>query len=126
MKTIILIDDDDLGVYLNSMILKEALGTVEIVHYPSVEAALEYFLGPDYSHPNLILLDINLPAMDAWDFLQELEQRQVAIGELPLVLLSSHISPRDEEKIAQYGMEGAVMIKPLQMEILAELGILRH
>ena len=121
MKNIVLIDDDPLSIYVNSMLLKEALEVSEITQFSLVEEALSYFSQPVLPTPQLILLDINLPSLDAWDFLELLPRQNVDPSELPIVLLSSHLSPKDQENIKAYGMEEAVLTKPLKIEELLKL-----
>jgi CheY-like chemotaxis protein len=66
-------------------------------------------------------LDINLPGLDAWDFIEQLSAHGKQVSDLPLVLLSSHISPSDRQKIQDYDLHRAVLTKPLRMEALMEL-----
>lgn len=122
-RHIIIIDDDELSVYLHAILLRERFGKIELEVFGSAEDALEHILGETFQRPDLILLDINLPSLDAWDLLRELEEKDVDLADLPLVLLSSHIRPDDWEQIHRYTLGEAVLVKPLQMDQLLELGI---
>lgn len=110
---------------MNSKLLKEALEATEIHTFESVQEALEYFASSDYIPPALVLLDINLPVMNAWDFLEVLPQHHIDPETLPIVLLSSFLSPEDRDKIAHYGMEKSVLIKPLRITELFRLPVMK-
>lgn len=123
-KHVIIIDDDELSVYLYAILLRERFGEMDLEVFGSAEEALDHILGEGFRCPDLILLDINLPSLDAWDLLRELEDQHVNLADLPLVLLSSHIRPEDWEHIHRYMLCEAVLIKPLKMDRLLELGII--
>ncbi len=110
---------------MNSKLLKEALEATEIHTFELVQEALEYITSSDYVPPALVLLDINLPVMNAWDFLEALPKYNIDPETLPLVLLSSFLSPEDRDKIAHYGMEKAVLIKPLKIVELLRLPLMK-
>lgn len=110
---------------MNTKLLTEALGPSEILTFELVQEALEYFASADYVPPDLVLLDINFPVMNAWDFLEALPQHNIDPETLPLVLLSSFLSPEDREKIVRYGMEQAVLIKPLKIAELLRLPLMK-
>ena len=64
MKRVILIDDDPLNVYLNSILLKETWKGAEFLSFRTAEEALDHFAQDTFVVPDLILLDINLPGLE--------------------------------------------------------------
>lgn len=122
---IAIIDDDETTCYLNKIFLKD----VEIVEVEEVECfhdaskALKHFLeicqDNDYEGdlPDLILLDINMPIMDGFEFLQkvkELEELQHLCSQR-IVMFTSSFHPKDFEKAKSFGVL-AYVTKPLNEE----------
>lgn len=72
--------------------------------------------------PDIILLDINMPFMDAWQFLDEFENicKQLP-KEIILYIISSSISERDILKARTYNHVKDYLIKPIQMNKYAEI-----
>ncbi len=65
--------------------------------------------------PQMILLDINMPVMDAWDFLDKMNDVLVE-SEVSVFILSSSINPEDMEKSKQYSSVLKYILKPLSLD----------
>ena len=65
--------------------------------------------------PQMILLDINMPVMDAWDFLDKMNDVLVESG-VSVFILSSSINPEDMEKSKQYSSVLKYILKPLSLD----------
>jgi CheY-like chemotaxis protein len=65
--------------------------------------------------PQMILLDINMPVMDAWDFLDKMNDVLVEAG-VSVFILSSSINPEDMEKSKQYSSVLKFILKPLSLD----------
>jgi CheY-like chemotaxis protein len=73
-------------------------------------------------HPQLVLLDIMMPAMDGWSVLERI--RQLPEGERPrVVVVSARASLRDRAKAAELGAD-AFVAKPFNVDDL--LGVLHR
>ena len=70
LKSVLLIDDDEPTNIYTRIILEEAGCTDHIHAVHSGREALKY-LSETNSRPDIIFLDINMPAMNGWDFLVE-------------------------------------------------------
>src|SRR5258708_36657106 len=102
LNCILLIDDDEPTNFLNKMTIDQS-GCAEWVQVvQSGQEALDYLQGTgrfknrkeDYPRPDLIFLDINMPAMDGWEFLdkyKELPKDQKA--EIVLIMLTTSLNP---------------------------------
>jgi CheY-like chemotaxis protein len=74
---------------------------------------------PD-SLPDLILLDLNMPIMDGWQFLEEFSRSQPA-KKIALYVVSSSIDPVEHRRAASYHVVSNFFIKPLMREDLEKI-----
>jgi CheY-like chemotaxis protein len=75
--------------------------------------------------PDLILLDIYTPALDAWDFLDKVESIYPALNHmLEVYILSAFKYPEDMERLREYSCVKAFILKPITKEVLQKL--IRH
>ena len=61
---------------------------------------------------DLILLDLNMPRMSGWDFIEAVAAQP---GLPPIVIFTSSIDPRDKARSAQYACVRLFLIKPLRL-----------
>lgn len=121
MKRIVLIDDDSTTNYLNKLIIERAGLVDEVLTFESGEEALRYFQeNPDVSEVSLVLLDINMPVMNAWQFL---DQYQAITGgnSNKIVLLSSSINPADKQMAEKKANVLDFKSKPLSTDMVNDL-----
>lgn len=110
LKKIMLIDDDAVTNLLNEYLLK-SLGVAEnIVICTTGEEALDYFLKED-ENADLIFLDINMPGLGGFDFIQEF-RKAILKNEVPIVLLTSTINNEDFNRAKNLNVS-AFLDKPL-------------
>ncbi|MCB9232815.1 MAG: response regulator [Bacteroidia bacterium] len=120
LECIMLIEDDETVNFYNEFLLKE-LGLAEnIVIRENGEVALEYLrecLDNDSKIPDLILLDINMPVMNGFEFLDAYESLPVSkeIKAL-IVMLTTSLHPSDLEKANTYASVSEYLYKPLMEE----------
>ena len=100
ISNVLLIDDDFASNFLHKIFL-ERLKIIDNIHIVNNgKQALELLF--DKSHqplvvPELIFLDINMPIMDGWDFLDEY-QKIVGTAQSKIIMLSASANPADEKK----------------------------
>jgi len=70
--TYIIVDDDPFNNMLCRMIIEDALGEAEIKEFTSPEAGL-LFIKETVKSPTILFLDINMPTMTGWEFLERYE-----------------------------------------------------
>lgn len=125
LKTILLIDDDEATNYIHKMVLKQLDCAESILIRSNGIDALEYlasYVDGDYPKPDLIFLDINMPAMDGWEFLDEydkLDKNQQA--NTVIVMLTTSLNPDDRKMANTIPNISGFVSKPLTAEKMTEV-----
>ncbi|HMH23436.1 MAG TPA: response regulator [Puia sp.] len=118
LDCILLIDDDEPTNFLNKMTVEQS-GCAEQVHVvQSGKEALEYLTGKKrfsgLPRPDLIFLDINMPAMDGWEFLEKYrELRQDQKADIVMIMLTTSLNPDDETRTKEFPEIAGFEHKPL-------------
>jgi two-component system chemotaxis response regulator CheY len=122
---IILIDDNPIDTFIHTKALELGgyRGRIEAFH--SAEKALEYFKGISTSAiepDSFVLLDIRIPAMNGFEFLDALKRldREV-IATFPVYFLSSSLDLEDLQRANTYSNVVGFLEKPLTRHMVAEL-----
>ncbi|HEY3488353.1 MAG TPA: response regulator [Gammaproteobacteria bacterium] len=130
LNCMLLVDDDEAHNYLNRMIIEETAAVRSIHTAWNGREAIDYLLsrgkfkenGQTYPKPEVILLDINMPVMNGWDFLEEyhklsaIEKRKIMI-----VMLTTSINPDDKARAETIREISDFKNKPLTMEAVEEM-----
>lgn len=121
MKRIVLIDDDSTTNYLNKLIIERADLVDEVLTFESGEEALDFFhKNPNVSEASLVLLDINMPVMNAWQFLDHYQAINSGNSN-KIVLLSSSINPADKQMAEKIENVLDFKSKPLSIDMINDL-----
>lgn len=102
------IDDDDIQLELVSLILQKVQPQGKIVSFGEAQLALEQM--QSHGSPDILLLDLNMPMVNGWDVLQEIERRKVPV---PTWILTSSIDPRDRTRANNFIFVKGFLVKPL-------------
>jgi CheY-like chemotaxis protein len=129
LSCILLIDDDEPTNFLNQMTLEQADCAEHVQIVQSGQEALDFLMQkgkyadtPDCPHPDLIFLDINMPAMDGWEFLDKYRQlppKQKA--SIVMIMLTTSLNPDDEEKARAISEIDGFENKPLRTDGLKKV-----
>ncbi len=127
LSCVLLVDDDEPTNFLNRVILEEAGCAERIEVAQSGQAALDYLQkagepgrrGVLYPIPSLIFLDINMPAMDGWEFLNRYDSlRPAQKSGIIIIMLTTSLNPEDELKARTLTAVAGFQGKPLtRMEL---------
>ena len=119
-----IVEDDRANNFLCKMTLEE-VGITNVSSFLRADLALndlKELLERGEVFPSLILLDINMPAMDGWGFLNEFRNfPAVAKAKTTVYLFSSSDHPRDKEKAQGYPEVLDFLAKPLSEDVANSL-----
>jgi len=121
LDCILLIDDDEPTNYLNKLTLEQMGCTRHVRIAQSGQAALDY-LRNNSPRPDLIFLDINMPAMDGWEFMEQykkLPEEQKA--DIVLIMLTTSLNPDDKLKTLEIREIAGFENKPLKPDRLEKI-----
>lgn len=129
IRKILCVDDDSISLTISKLLLRRT-GFSEVID-TAVDGsdALEYFeiifrdsVDVIEEAPQLVLLDINMPVLNGWEFLDA--YMRLYANRLPdtkIVILSSTIDPEDFARAKKYPVVTQFLSKPLSVENLNEL-----
>lgn len=122
---ILCVDDDPITLMLYKMVIRKAEFAQEIATARNGEEALAFFdiNMPTHTkeYPKLIFLDLNMPVMGGWEFLDHFNEKYQSFTDTKVIVLSSTIDPRDIDKAKTYPMVIDFQSKPISKEMLANL-----
>src|SRR5437868_2093303 len=120
LDLIYIIDDDEIFIKITTRLLQ--LGGIcdNFLVFKNGQEALDYIkprLENNEKLADMILLDINMPVMDGWEFLDVLETVPNS-NKLNINLISSSIDPLDIQKAENYDLIKNFLTKPISVEKL--------
>jgi PAS domain S-box-containing protein len=112
-----IVDDDQVITYITERLLHNADPSLKVSGYLSAKMALEK-LRLDNDCPDVLLLDINMPGISGWEFLDELNKLGRFVN---VYMYSSSIDPEDVKRARAYPMVREFLSKPLDMKTINHL-----
>ncbi len=125
-KRFLLVDDEPLSNFISTMALKKSLGEVHIDDFTMPEDGLEFIKSePNNSPPEgktTLLLDLNMPTMSGWEFLEAFELFDVSIKvQYNIYILSSSLDPGDINRAKANPLVVDFIEKPLNNATLIRI-----
>ncbi len=122
-KSAVIIDDDPVNNFLCEKVLGSSDEVERAKSFDNPVEALSYLQGKvaDYElkqdFPDLILLDLNMPQLDGWNFLEEYRKLPKPITEkTKLYILTSSVDDRDMRKASKVNFLSGFISKPLTVD----------
>jgi len=124
VNCILLIDDDKVTNFYHKVFLKQGNYAKKIVEASSANEALNYLVSQKktYVKPDIIFLDINMPGLSGWDFLNEYKLLDKKFkGSLIFMFLSSEITSEYRKLCDQNEELTGYITKPIEKIEIEEL-----
>lgn len=130
LKLILLIDDNnEINLLFKRMIMKTGVtervdicvNGLDALHYLKREGKYAD-MDKDIPQPDIVFLDINMPVMDGWEFLDHYHELppEVKAGQL-VVMLTTSLNPDDKTRAEKNGFVNKFMIKPFKKQDLFKI-----
>jgi CheY-like chemotaxis protein len=116
---LLVIDDDDINIFIIKKIVEKTGYNVEMTAKTNGKLAIEY-LKEKAAFPDLILIDINMPILNGWEFIEAYEELGTN-HKVDMYMLSSSVYENDIEKAKSYKTVKGFISKPLSIDRLIEL-----
>ncbi|MEM6826175.1 MAG: response regulator [Pseudomonadota bacterium] len=117
LENVMVIDDEEVDQMLYRRILTRS-GLVEnIIPFLYADEALDYLRNGERPAIDVIFLDINIPRMNGFEFLDAaMNEIGPCFADAVVVMITTSLNPRDEERAAQYDVVKKFINKPLTID----------
>ena len=131
LNCVLLIDDDDSTNFINKLVVERsgitdtveiALNGKEAIDFLTNDG--KYEKGPEHPFPQpmLILLDINMPVMDGWEFLEAYRNLSAdQKSQIIIVMLTTSLNPDDNHRAKGIPEISGFKHKPLTLETITDI-----
>nr|WP_309756146.1 response regulator [Flavobacterium sp.] len=129
IETFCIVDDDDIYQFTTSLLLKKTDLVNKIIVFSNGLKAINFLkdeMGNKENIPDVLFLDINMPVMDGWEFLEEyLLIKSMMPKTVVIYMVSSSVNEKDVLKAKSIGALSGYMVKPISsqniMEVILEI-----
>jgi CheY-like chemotaxis protein len=129
-RTVMLIDDNEIDNLINQKMIEAASITENIYTHTGAKSAIEFLKNMEQLDvaekvlPDVIFLDIDMPLMDGFQFLDEFEKLNNSTkNKCKIVMLTSSINPQDFSRSRKYDNVKLYLNKPLSQESIQQLRV---
>ena len=120
IKMTYIIDDDAIFVFVLKKLLEKNGNFGKMIDFKNGNDAIDILFSKQSELPCVILLDLNMPIIDGWQFLDQLEDSELK-NELNVYIMSSSIDRTDIEKSKTYSIVKDFISKPVNADKLNKI-----
>lgn len=118
----LLVDDSEVDLFIQKRFIEIAGFAKDIKAYKSPNQAISYLQEAESTPPQVIFLDLNMPDMDGFAFLERFVQLPIKIKEMiRVIVLTSSSNQADKRRAEAYPEVTSFLSKPLSVEALHNL-----
>lgn len=125
MRQIYIVDDDRIYHYTTKVLINRLLPEVGIAHFYDGKPCiieLEQHAERDEPGPDITFLDINMPDLNGWQFLEQFQTFKHKFSVPPVIyIVSSSIDPGDMNKAKTFPEVTGYLTKPLNVEMITDI-----
>ncbi len=118
IENILLVDDDSINNFVNLELIGNAYPDSDIKVFENPVDAVEFLENDEVYMPDFILLDLNMPFLTGWQFLDRLTGNETDYN---IAILTSSINPSDKNKAQHYDMVKGFLVKPIDIKKLLQI-----
>jgi CheY-like chemotaxis protein len=118
VKKVLLIDDDKVSNFLSSLIIKKTIIAEVVKECLDGQEGLDYLksLSGSTDIPDILFLDLNMPVLDGWQFLNEFSLLDKRV-QMPIYILTSSNYEGDLIKSKEFDAVKGYIVKPLSKDL---------
>lgn len=123
VEKVLLIDDSEIDLFIQKRFLEVANFSTQLVTHRSADEALKYLQDTNANTaPEVIFLDLNMPAPDGFSFLVNFPKLPPAVtGKSKIVVLSSSENANDRDYVFSFSPVIHFIVKPLKQSDIEDL-----
>ena len=125
LRSIFIVDDDPIHQQITEIMLQRLSISESVSRFSDAQDALDYIranLHDAMAMPDIILLDLNMPVMDGWEFLEAFAAvRDKLPGRIRVYVLTSSIDEKDRERVNAFSFVDGYLTKPLSKDTILQL-----
>ncbi len=115
---ICLVDDDPIINFVTRKTFENNFRNIKIKEFTSAPLALSQLSSGQYT-PDIILLDINMPQMDGFQLIEQLQDKLTPVS--TVYMLSSSIDPKDRNMAMEFPAIKGFYSKPITVDQIVDL-----
>ena len=117
IERVMLIDDEEIDQRMYERVLKKSGLVNHILTFDYADEALEFLLNNRELEVDVIFLDINMPRMTGFEFLDAAAERMGSgFAKIVVAMLTTSLDPQDEQRAAENDLVRKFINKPLTVD----------